>query len=221
MSRLLIVAGMVAVALVVAPSCGGGGGGRDTSLDVTFDAPPLAAWDGLTSTRPTNPVPWVDNNYATGISCGDWDWGIAPPDQEVRGFFTFDINLLPAPPAVVRAAMLTIRVWGTTGVPLPAGIQCNLERVNLGASFDGADHSASGALVQTVTTNPAVATYVIDVRSEIGADQIAGFLRSSFRVRLTGWSNLNDGNDTTLNFNDAEDREGSGIIPKLTITYTP
>ena len=206
----------LSAALLASLSCGGGGGSRDTSGDVTLNAPPVGGFDGFIAN--TLPVPSVFENTVPGIVVGDLF------DIESRGFLTFDIGLLPPPPAVVRGAVLEIEQWQVTGAPYPQLGSIWIDHVNLGITFDFLDYDLAplDAAFATVTSNDALTTYSVDVRSQIGADQVAGRTRSSFRLRFNfPGGHLVNGNTDSADFNDAENHGGSGLVPKLTIVYSP
>jgi hypothetical protein len=216
MTRMVFLGLAVSAALLASLSCGGGGGTRDTSLDVSMNAPPVGGFDGYIVN--TFPLPTPAPGLLPGILVGDLI------DVESRGFVTFDISLLPPSPAVVRAATLEVEQWQVTGNPYPSLGSVAVDHVNLGPTFDTLDYDAAALDpgFATLTSNGALTTYAIDVRSQVGADQVAGRTRSSFRLRFNfpGGHPVN-GNTDSGDFNDAENRGGSGLVPKLTIVYTP
>lgn len=213
-----VFVGVALLAALFAPlSCGGGGGGeRDTSGDVTLDAPPVGAFDGYIVA--TTPFATVMANVLPGIMVGDLI------DLEARGFLSFNIGALPPPPAVVRAAILEIEQWQVTGTPFPQHGQVWIDHVDLGPTFDTLDFDTAplDSGFAQVSNSMDRRTYTIDVRSQIGADQIAGRTRSSFRLRFNFLSALTpNGVHDTADFNDAEDHAGDTLVPKLTIVYSP
>jgi len=156
-----------------------------------------------------------------GIAVGDL---ASLTDYEARGFLTFDISALPPPPAVVRSAVLTIEQWQVAGNPYPTYGSVVIDHLNMGGSFDILDFGAAALDpgFATVSSNPTLGTINIDVRAQVGADQVAGRTRSSFRLRFTFPVPIvaNAVHDSA-NFNDTEDFATSGNVPKLTIVYTP
>lgn len=208
----------ILAALLAAASCGGGGGERDTSLDVSMNAPPVGARDGYSwgNAGLNFPIP----NGIPGIAVGDL------LDHEARGFLTFNIVALPPPPAVVRAAVLEFEQWQVTSNPYPGYGEVVIDHVNMGGAWDLLDFDAvaldSG--FDTVSSSPGRQTISIDVRAQIGADQVAGRTESSFRLRFTDFPsgpNSNGSNDSA-DFNDAENHAGpGGFLPRLRIVYTP
>lgn len=201
--------------------CACGGSSRDDAGDVTFDALPLGAFDGYIENTLVPMV--VPNDPVNGISVGDV-YILWVGEFEVRGFVSFDISALPPPPANVRAATLAIRQFQLRGTPYPTLGSVVIDHVNMGAAFDAADFSSAALdpAFATVTSSGALGYYSVDVRSQIGADQIAGRTRSGFRLRFTNPLGLNtNGVSDAADFNSTEDPEGSGNLPKLSIRYTP
>ena len=125
------------------------------------------------------------------------------------------------------AALKTEGATATVPETAEASLQLGaivIDHVNLGGTFDTLDYDATAldSSFATVTSNDALLTYSIDVRAQIGADQIANRPRSSFRLRFTfpGGHPVN-GNTDSGDFNDAEDHAADGVVPTLTIVYTP
>jgi len=201
--------GLAATLLLLA--CGGGGGGGGP--DITIDAPPVAALDGSVS------VTGVVNTTGVLVPPGGIAVGDDVVDVAIRGFFAFDISGLPAG-ARVQAATLELRVIGSAGSPTPSLGNVLIDHVAIGPALDAGDYSSAAldAGFATVTSSSLPGTYILDVRSQVGADGIAGRTTSAFRVRFTSPTNNNTTVDVVL-FQDAEDADGSGLLPSLTIAY--
>ena len=217
MTRMVFLGLAVSAALLASLSCGGGGGSRDTSLDVSLNAPPVGGFDGFSwgNAAVNFPLP----NSLPGVAVGDFG------DVEARGFLSFDISLLPPPPAVVRAATLEVEQWQITSNPYPSYGAVVIDHINMGSTYDflDFDSAALDGAFATVSNSPGLRVIGLDVRSQIGADQVAGRTRSSFRLKFTLPTGVNsNGSNDSADFNDAENHAGAGgIVPKLTIVYSP
>jgi len=215
MARAFLLAAAGAAVLFLAPSCGGGGDSRDDDTDVVLVAPAVGARDGyIVDSSPTR---GVYPNSVPGIQVGD-----DATDVGARGFLTFYIGALPPPPAVVRAATLRIEQWQVIGAPydtLGALVIDHIEK-NGGLTSSDYDVAALEDTFATVSTDPATGGRTVDVRAQIGADQVAGRDYSTFRLRFAIPTDT-DGATDSANFEDVEDHGATGKPPKLTIVYTP
>ena len=204
---------LVLLLLVASPGCGGGGGDAPLVLSepaiATVDLPPIGALDGF-----------VDNTgYVTSTGLGGILVGDNSDDHVGQGFFTFDSSALPAGAEILKAT-LEIRQYGISGYPYADLGVIWLDHVELGGTLDAADWGAPAldGNFAVVSTTPATGPLTADVTDQVAADTHAGRTRSSFRLGFTALTD-GDGNSDYAAFQDSEDSEGSGLLPRLTVRY--
>jgi hypothetical protein len=137
-----------------------------------------------------------------------------------RQFFSFDLSALPAG-ARVDSALLTLYQARVDGTPYATHGTVVVDHVAYD-TLDAADFSlpSLGDALGTLSADPALALRMLDVTAAVAADLAAGRTRTQLRLR---WSALDlDGDATTdqAAFADADDALGTGLPPRLLLTYS-
>ena len=142
-------------------------------------------------------------------------------NEELRGFFGFDLSQVPAGVDVL-AATLVVDQWDVVGNPYGGLGPLPLDHVNIGETLEADDFDA-GVLAEglgVLSQTPDIGARVLDVTAQVLADLEAGRPYSSFRVRFT---NPTDGNDQEdqARFFDASDPTNPNKLPRLNVSYAP
>lgn len=147
--------------------------------------------------------------------------GDSTGDDERRGFLRFDLSALPAGAEIVEARV-HIGQENVVGAPFTTMGAVIVDHVNMGAGFSIADFGAVPLTfgIGVLSSSSTLGARVVDVTDAVEADIAAGRTRSDFRLRF-GVGTDADGVQDYVDFNDADDQGGSGLIPYLRVEYFP
>ena len=198
-------------------ACGGGGGGGGPS-GLTVVLPGNAALDGVV--RSSGDV-FVDS---LEIVMGDIDFAdpmmMMPAAVGERGFWTFDMDAIPAGATIVSATF-TVVPYYTEGAPFTDGHGgVILDHLDYGSTLEFADFDALalstdiGTLCSADTPDPKS----LDVSAAVQADLDAGRPHSQFRSRFSAIDTDADGIADRTAFHSAD---SPTLRPTLTVVYTP
>jgi hypothetical protein len=155
---------------------------------------------------------------------GDVGPGAGGPGSARRQFLSFDLSALPSQlraGATVESALLTLYQARVDGTPYATHGTVVVDHVAYD-TLDAADFAlpSLGDALGTLSSDPALALRMLDVTAAVKADLASGRTRTQLRLR---WSALDlDGDATTDQavFADADDALGTGLPPRLLITYS-
>lgn len=185
--RTPMLAAVAALTLCACGGGGGGGGGGDGSGGTGGDNPP-GGTPGLVSLDLQADL--VNTGFATSggqfQGAGTLQVGDDPGNASFRGLVRFPLGAIPAG-ATVTLASLRCSQTGVTQAPYATLGVILVDRVDLGAALDGADHG-SVALTPNLgqlSGDATLAVKVLDVTGAVVADLAAARPTSDFRLAFT------------------------------------
>ena len=211
--------------LVLVPACGGSGSGGDTlsvpetRIDIASDAPRSGTIEndgGVHTVVPSNA-----DLVVVGSTQRFAPFELFGHNVEVRGFYAFPLDLIPAGTTIVRATLRSsqLSVLGTPYVKLGGAIL--VDHIDLGPALDSADF-ASAALptgLGALSTNDTVEPKSLDVTAAVQADVDSGRPRSSFRLQFGVWDVGLPTRDVVLLNNETDSSASDLPTPTLDVTY--
>ncbi len=188
--------------------CGGSGGSGGTRIDLPSD---ITA-DGFAT-------------QGGGYSAAFLLVGDETSNDGIRGLYRFPLLPLPAGATVTKATLSTNQ-FEVIGSPYPALGDLLVDSVDLddgvGVGLDADDYfsAAFSTVVGSLSASAALGPRTLDVTAAVQADLAAGRSFSDFRVYFQFQT---DGNFTgdQIKLVSASDDGGTGVAPKLLVTYTP
>lgn len=190
----------------------------------TIDSSPQLATQRLTLSSEPGRDGWVaEGGQAVTQSTvagtpGTGDAG--PAGSARRQFFSFDLSTLPAG-ATVESALLSLYQARVDGTPYATHGAVVVDHL-VYDTLDPSDfHLPSlGTALDTLSADPALALRVLDVTAAVQADRAAGRARTQLRLRWSALDRDGDGTDDQAAFADADDALGTGLPPRLLVTYS-
>jgi len=174
-----------------------GSGPAGVFVDITpLALPSQAALDGFARS---------DGGFSAGSPGIVGDIESSFPGVGFRGFYSFDISMIPAGAVVIS---VTLRLYQSSVIGAPYASLGNVvvDHVDYGASLDGGDYSG-GTLTGNigVLSSSAVPGYkVLDVTGQVRGDIAGGRTRSQYRLRFSSADIDNDSAEDSARFVDAE-----------------
>lgn len=158
----------------------------------------------------------TQSTLATLPGTGDFGQGA----QSRRQFLSFDLAPLPAG-TTVQSAVLSVYQARVDGTPYASHGVVVVDHLVYG-TLDSADYDrpAMTSALGTLSSSPSLALRVLDLTSAVQADLAAGRTRTQVRLRWNALDRNGDATDDQACFADADDALGTGLPPRLLLTYS-
>lgn len=205
--------GLLALALA---ACGGSGSGKPRVLVLTSTLGAEASIEG-TRDGPGNIL-----EVTGGLDVGDREANpLTAQKGPVKSFLSFDLSPIPAN-ATITAATLRLYLVTVQGSPITALGNVVADMLNYGGAFPDAfsyvGNNILGNLAQAASST-ALGVHTCSVTFGVTQARVLNLGRFQLRLRFANADQNFDGQDTRMEFEDAENSLGSSQVPQLIVTY--